>query len=168
MAKNITYYDSFNYDFDEYKSIYQEVNELTDEEMAEVSESDIFNYIHYDLDGQWNDFFTNLKYSKFSDEYCVITGVLGLWYGHRKIVSVGCEDLEYAIKKCLRNMDYGIIKQVGGHLEVTGIHHDGENTFEIHLLNNKGIDALYRIKNGYGNANLACRCYHKAIKDYLM
>lgn len=111
--------------------------------MAEVSESDIFNYIRYDLDDQWNDFFTNLKYI---DEYCVITGVLGLWHGHHKIVPVGCEDLGCAIKKCLRNMDYGIIKQVGGHLEVTGIHHDGENTFEIHLLNNKGIDALDRIK----------------------
>lgn len=65
-------------------------------------------------------------------------------------------------------MDYCIIKQVCGHLEVTGIHHDGRNTFEIHLLNDKGVDAMYRLDNGYGNANLECRCYHKAIKDYLI
>lgn len=83
MAKkiNVTYFDNFGYDFDEYKSYYQEDRELTDEEMAEVSDSDIFDYINDDLEMQWDDFFTNLKYSKFSDEPCVITGSLGLWTG---------------------------------------------------------------------------------------
>ena len=39
-------------------------------------------------------------------------------------------------------MDNAIIKQVNGHLEVVGIHHDGRNCFEIHLLNDKGCELL--------------------------
>ena len=169
MAKKIktTYYDNYDYDFDAYKESYQECNELTDEEMEDVSDNTIFDYIWECLDMEWDDFFSNLAYSKFANTPCVITGSLGLWTGRHGIVPVKCDNLESAIRKCVNNMDYICIKQNCGHLEVTGIHHDGSNTFEIHLLNSKGIDAADRIDYGIGNANLECRCYHKAISGYL-
>ena len=50
------------------------------------------------------------------------------------------------------------IKKVNGHLEITQVHHDGTNHFEIHLLNDKGIKASER-------ADLSNKCYHKAIKE---
>ena len=97
----------------------------------------------------------------------MITGSLGLWYGRPSIVPLVCEDIESAIRKCANNMDYVIVKQVNGHLEVTGIHHDGSNHFEIHILNDKGIRAKELIEEGKGDANLSCRCYHKSLNGYL-
>ena len=116
---------------------------------------------------EWDDLFANLKYSKNADKPCVITGSLGLWYGKPSIEPLVCEDIESAIRKCANNMDYVIVKQVNGHLEVTGIHHDGSNHFEIHILNDKGIRAKELIEDGSGNANLSCQCYHKSLNGYL-
>ena len=52
------------------------------------------------------------------------------------------------------------IYKVNGYLEVNIYHHDGCNTFEIHLLNNKGL-------NAGENANMNNKCYHKAMSRYL-
>ena len=169
MAKKIsvTLFDNLNYNFDEYKKSYQECNELTDEEMVDVSDNEIFDFISDCLDMEWADLFFNLKYSKNANKPCVITGTLGLWHGRPTIAPLPCEDFESAIRKCANNMDYVIVKQVNGHIEVTGVHHDGCNHFEIHLLNDKGINAKNLIKDGCGNANLSCRCYHKSLNGYL-
>ena len=169
MAKkiNITLFNNYDTDFEEYKGYYQECNDLTDEEMEEVSDNTIYDYIYDCLDMEWDDLFLNIKHSKFGDTPCVITGRLGLWHGKPTIVPVPCDDIEVAIRKCVNNMDYIIVKQVNGHIEVDGIHHDGRNHFEIHLLNNKGLDAKSRIDEGWGNADLGNKCYHKALNDYL-
>lgn len=169
MAKriDITLYDNYDYDFDGYKESYQECYELTDEDMKDVSENEIWDFINDSLAMEWDDLFANLKYSKNADKPCVITGSLGLWYGRPSIVPLVCEDIESAIRKCANNMDYVIVKQVNGHLEVTGIHHDGSNHFEIHILNDKGIRAKELIEEGKGDANLSCRCYYKSLNGYL-
>ena len=169
MAKriDITLYDNHDYDFDDYKESYKECYELTDEDMEDVSETEIWDFINDSLAMEWDDLFANLKYSKNADTPCVITGSLGLWYGRPSIEPLACEDIESAIRKCANNMDYVIVKQVNGHLEVTGIHHDGSNHFEIHVLNDKGIRAKELIEEGSGSANLSCRCYHKSLNGYL-
>lgn len=169
MAKriDITLYDNYDYDFDDYKESYQECYELTDEDMEDVSETEIWDFINDSLEMEWNDLFANLEYSKFANTPCVITGTLGLWNGRPTIVPVVCQDIASAIRKCANKVDYIKVKQVNGHLEVTGIHHDGSNHFEIHLLNDKGIHASDLIEEGYGNANLECRCYHKSLNGYL-
>lgn len=169
MAKRIkvTYYDNYNYDLDLYKEAYQECNDLTDEEMAEVSDNEIYEFLNDQLSMEWDDFCENLKYSKNNDAPCVIIGTLGLWHGRKDIVPVACDDLQTAINKCINNMDYVSIKQNCGHLEVSAVHHDGTNTFEIYLLNDRGINAKNRIESGEGSAYLGNKCYHKALKDYL-
>lgn len=169
MAKkiDITLFDNLNYNFEDYKESYQECNELTDEEMEEVSDNDIWDFIYDSLDMEWDDLFANLKYSENANKPCVITGTLGLWHGTPTIVPVPCDNIERAIRKCANDMDYVIVKQVNGHIEVTGVHHDGRNHFEIHILNEKGISAKNLIDEGWGNANLSCRCYHKSLNGYL-
>ena len=161
---NTTYFDNFNIDFYEYKKIYQEDYDLTDEE---ITDDDIWQYIYGTLDMAWEDLEMNVTYSKQNDEYCVITGNLGLWNGKPRIQPTMCKSVWDAIRKCANNMDYVVVRQVNGHLEVTGIHHDGSNNFEIHLLNERGVFAMERINHGYGNADLENRTYHKAIQGYL-
>lgn len=169
MAKRIkvTYYNNYDYDLDFYKEAYQECYDLTDEEMAEVTYNEFYEFLNDQLSMEWDDFCENLKYSKNNDVPCVIIGTLGLWHGRKDIVPVACDDLQTAINKCINNMDYVSIKQNCGHLEVSAVHHDGTNTFEIYLLNDRGINAKNRIESGEGSAYLGNKCYHKALKNYL-
>lgn len=170
MAKkiNTTYFNNFDINFDEYKKMYQEEYDLTDEEMEEDdTDDDVWKYIYDTLDMDWEDLELNIMSTRQNDEHCVITGNLGLWNGRPRIQPTTCKGVWDAIRKCANDMDYVIVKQVNGHLEVTGIHHDGRNNFEIHLLNERGVFAMERINHGYGNADLENRTYHKAMQGYL-
>lgn len=164
---NVTYFNNYHIDFDYYKTYYQETYGLNDEEMENVSENEIWNYINDSIDNNFWYFENNLKHSKYNNEYCVITGTLGLWNRSPQIEPYACDEIQQAISKCIGSCDYAIIKQVNGHLEVTGIHHDGANYFNIYLLNEYGVDALKRIREGWGTADLSNRRYHKAIDGYL-
>lgn len=167
MAKkiNVVYFDNHDFDFDEYKDFYMEDNEISDPN--EVEDNDIWSYIDDSLNSQFDDFIDNLFYSKNNNDYWCISGNLGLWVGCRSIEPIVCDELTTAIKKCIGNCEYWSIKQVNGHLEVDAYHHDGCNSFRIDLLNDKGIDAFERIREGYGNADLSKRTYHRAMKGYL-
>lgn len=162
---NATYFNNLNIDFDFYKTSYQETYELNDKEMENVSENEIWDYINNSLDMDFEEFERNLEYSKYNNEYCVITGRLGLWNRSPQIEPYVCDSIQEAISKCIESCDYVVIKQVNGHLEVTGVHHDGSNCFNIYLLNKYGVDALERIREGWGTADLSNRYYHKAIDD---
>lgn len=167
MAKkiNIVYFDNANYDFDEYKKCFIEDKNIDVEE--EVTDNDVYEYINECFNNDYDDFFDNLEWSANNDEYCVITGCLSLWNGKHQVVPNVCSNVADAIRMCVYDMDYCIIKQVNGHLEVVGIHHDGRNRFEIHLLNDKGLDAYDRIREGWGRANLSDKHYHKSLGGYL-
>ena len=133
-------------------------------------------YPHYSEDELYEKMYDS-NAANLDDERCnlniqlsspiLVIGDLGLWYGRPSIEPLACEDIESAIRKCANNMDYVIVKQVNGHIEVTGIHHDGSNNFEIYILNDKGIRANELIKEGKGNADLSRRCYHKSLNGYL-
>lgn len=163
----ITLFSNRDYDFDEYKEYYKENLELTDEEMEDVSDERIWNYISDCKAIEFNALLINLKHGDYADCPCVIMGSLGLWNGRHEIYATPTNDFEEAIRKCVKDCDYIEVCQVGGHIEVSASHHDGTNHFEIHLLNNKGIDAKYRLEMFYGKANLANKCYHKAIHGYI-
>lgn len=162
MAKiDITLYDNTNYDFDEYKKYYMESCDIEDAD--EVSDESVWDYIADCQSNDWDAFQGNMKYSKYKDSPCVIVGSLGLWNGTHSIEPVTCDNIMAAVMRCFgRSVDYIRVKQVNGHVEVDAIHHDGTNSFEIHLLNDKGIHA-----SSLGKANLGSRCYHKAIKGYI-
>lgn len=165
MKMNVTYFDNFNIDTDNYEDVYRETYDLDKE--ADVDERALWDYISDCLEMEWDDFKDNLRYSKNNDHYCVITGTTGLWNGHPTIEPTVCDSLLEAIQTCVSRMDYCIIEQVNGHLEVTGIHHDGRNCFEIHLLNDKGERAAQNLREGWGMADFEKRTYHKAMEGYL-
>lgn len=169
MAKNINaiLFDNFDIDFDYYKSSFQECRNKTDEEMECVSDNEIWKFINEELELKWSDFKTNLRYSKNNCQYCVIVGVIETWRGHYDIQPVVCNSILDAILKCCGSADSIIVKQRNGHIHVTAIHHDGANEFEIRLLNNRGVTSMERINQGYGNADLSNRTYHRAIKGWL-
>lgn len=91
--------------------------------------------------------------------YCygtyAITGVCGLWDGDHTIVPVRVNGLMPAIVKCFDSCDDIVVEQVGGHLEINAMHHDGTNRFQIHLLNSKGERA--------SNHRLTNSTYYKAF-----
>lgn len=169
MAKTFetTLYSNFDYNFDDYKEFYQETYGLTDSEMKDVVDATIYEFIDDLLNDEWTDLIFNLRQCQFADTPCVVCGSLGLWNGRHNIEAQSFNGIETAIMKCCKNVDSVIVKQINGHIEIDGMHHDGTNHFEIHFLNDRGINARERICSGYGNANLENRCYHQAIKGYL-
>lgn len=162
---NITLFNNVDIDFDYYKNELLETRDIEDEE--DVTDNDVWDFIWKCVHDDWEALTTNLRYSKYNDEYFVITGSLGLWNGNPLIEPTTCSSLIDAIWKCVNGCDYCKVKQVNGHLEVYGYHHDGCNCFEIHLLNDSGIRAMERINEGWGKANLEDRHYHKAISGYV-
>ena len=122
-------------------------------------ELDIYNYLYEQSSIEWSDFLDNLKYSGICQNDFIIVGSLGLWDGRRSIDPLKIDNLIEAIERCC-NGDYITIKKVNGHIGVTSIHHDGTNSFDIFMLNDKGVNAKE-------NANLESRCYHKAMPKYL-
>lgn len=94
------------------------------------------------------------------DTECVLFGNVAMWYGRREIVPERFKCVVDAIYKAIFHADFIEVKQVNGHLEVTAMHHDGNNYFQIHLLNDKGLLTE--------NGDLRNRRYHRAVKDYFV
>ena len=153
----ITYFDSNDYKgFEAY--MVDEFNEVETPISKQGSEEYYERYSNWE-EMNWSDFMSNLKYSKFNID-CVVVGSLGLWNGTRDIDARRFDTIVDAINTITNvRFIYDIaIKKVNGHLEITQLHHDGTNYFEIHLLNDKGIRASER-------ADLSNKCYHKAIRE---
>lgn len=168
MAKIcVTYFDNTNVDFDAYKESLQQSRAEWDEETTDVTEEEIWDYISECEQAAWEDFLSGLNMSKYSNVEYVVLGEIRRWNGTCQIDPTPCRDLESAIAKCINECDYFAIVHNGGYIKVMAEDHDGASTFEIHLLNKKGIEAYERICAGYGSADLSLRCYHKALKEYL-
>lgn len=156
-TKKITYFESLDYKgFNEFmKCEFDEVETPISEEGSEeyyerFSEWEQMN---------WDDLMSNIKYSS-SNRDCVVVGSVGLWFGRREIQAKRFDTLIDAIEACVGRCDYIYIYKVNGHLEINAVHHDGNNYFEIHLLNDRGIKTTEK-------ANLNNRCYYKAMEKYL-
>ena len=114
------------------------INEM--EQPAEDSED--FNDISYHLrDLDISDFFGNIKYSKWRDEYCIIVGSLGLWDGKHEIMPTLVYGLDNAISKCIGNADDCKIYIEDNTIKISAYHHDGTNTFSVLILSSEGRDA---------------------------
>lgn len=158
MTKNIkaVLYDS---DVELTYSDYQTY--LADNDMSE-SQLSYDDYVSNMIDLEYEDFMTNMQYSSYNEYKCVILGSLGRWNGRKQIVPCVEENLSKAIKRCMnvRGFYYIKVEQKNNTILVSISHHDGIDTFEIHLLNKRGEKATM-------NADLSKPCYHKAIKGYL-
>lgn len=142
LFDSLNYYTNFPYD--EYVDMCKECDWDCHEEDSEGYWEDMARLTERD----WDDFKSNMEYSKFKGQKCMITGSLGLWNGHPTIVPVLCNDIMEAIERCLDcnyQIEYEIILE-DGHVEVQVHHHDGTNCFEIWLLSKKGLKEIERPK----------------------
>ena len=148
-------YDDYNVDYDEWRKEYAECHD--DERVLNSADVDssFYAWVWDCLNEDWEALLSNIHYSKIDGE-CVILGSLGLWNGRHDVGAVKANSLIEAIKKCVGSSAYTIIKLVDGHLNITSIHHDGCNYFDIYLLNKLG-----QTTNG---ANLTKEVYYKKIK----
>ena len=150
--KSAKLYDDFNINVEDWRTCYIEhcdINGITPEEETPM------DFIYDILNEDWRDMLYSIDHTNYNEE-CVILGTLGLWNGKKDIEAVRESYLTEAIRKCAGKCDYVIVEVIDGHIEVTGIHHDGRNHFEIHILNKKGQNSI--------NADLSKSCYHKKIK----
>lgn len=91
----------------------------------------------WDLD----DFWANLKYSKFNT-HCIVTGSLGLWWGRPDIRPTIFSSVEDALHHCFDNMDDAQCYVKDGVIHAIGLHHDGRNHYEIRVLKDRFIDKV--------------------------
>lgn len=142
--------DTDQYSFKDYKEWCEEcdVNCIFEENSTEF-----YDWVHEQIDQSIDDDRANIKYSQYYDRHYLITGSLGLWYGHPNIVPVICENLLEAIDKCISGSDtwdYDVfINDDEDYITVHAKHHDGTNVFHIHLLTREGVDAYFKAKDAY-------------------
>ena len=71
-----------------------------------------------------------VKNSPYNDYY-VVTGSLGLWYGRRSGICETFDSLYDAASKCSTDAYDIIVKCDGQKIDFDCMHHDGTNVFEI-------------------------------------
>lgn len=154
---DILLYDSMeDFNYEEYID-YCELNGI--EPDAENSKG-YWDWVYEQRDLRASDLQANLDYTRI-DYPLMITGTLGLWYGHPDIVPVPIvsngygervfhdghkgyanPSLKIALNKCIRTCDDVDIHLEEGCIKVVGHHHDGRNVFYIRKLSKKGILAV--------------------------
>lgn len=82
-----------------------------------------------------------IKYCKEYNVPVVITGALGLWWGHPEIKPERYESVGEAIRRCINGSDCNdvLVEFNDGVITVDCYHHDGCNSFTIKALSKKGV-----------------------------
>lgn len=159
VLESVVLYDDCDINYTEMYADF--IDWCKDNDIDHTKYDEYSNYFHewvYDsLSMDWDDMLSNIKYSKYNDE-CVVIGSLGLWYGRPTIEPTRFKDVISALNECIQSADMLVIKLENGHIDVTGIHHDGRNHFQIHCLNKLG-----RTTEG---ANLNNDRYYLKIKGW--
>lgn len=152
IIKEMTLYNDYDYNVEDYRDKYLDYCDCNG---IDVEDEIPMDFIHHTFDEEWFGLFDNLEKNKNNTE-CVVLGSLGLWNGRKDIIPTREKTLADAISKCAGGCDYASVKIVDGHIEIKGIHHDGTNEFEIHILNKLGQKTM--------GADLTKECYHCKIK----
>ena len=87
----------------------------------------------------------NIKYCKAYNVPVVLTGTLGLWWGHPTINPERHESVIDALDRCIEGSggDVVIVQYEDGVINVEVRHHDGCNCFTIRALSKKGSEKKY-------------------------
>lgn len=140
MSEAFTIYD--NYDLFNDKSIGNARECFVENGYAleEITEQMVFDQIYEDDNIIWNEVKAEME-NFFSDKYyCVLVGKVGRWNG---VYDAGTvfrgEDISSIIYKALKDCDYVKFTDRGGHFYIDGDHHDGHVSYEIKVLNERGI-----------------------------
>lgn len=120
----------------------------------DVPEKMIYDEMDEQDRAEWQDFLDELHFMLSENKY-LLTGACGKWYGPcecGKFID-STDDLLY----CIQHLDSVRFYDESGHLKICGFHHDGEDTYELKRLTDKG--AALAEKYGY-----ACdRALHRSI-----
>ena len=152
--KNATLYNDYDYNIEDYRNAYLD---YCDANGIDVEDEVPMWFIQNMIDDEWFSLLDDILENNPYNVDCVVFGTLGLWNGKTQIVPTREKTLMEAIKNCCRGCDYNRIDIVDGHIEVTSVHHDGTNVFEIHILNKRGQRSIY--------PDFTKSCYYRKIKN---
>lgn len=93
--------------------------------------------------------YSNLSSSPLANQKVVVTGVLGLWCGKKKIKNQPFDSLAKAVARCLED-DNEIYEDQYGNLHIEAHHHDGVNHFIIKKATIKGLRCLHFRREVFG------------------
>lgn len=141
-----TYFDSTQYsmmDYEDYADMCRDNDEKPYPEGSQAYYEHISSLTDQDLD----DFKDNLMYSEYNLP-CLMTGTLGLWNGRPDLCPVKYGSLLEGVKDIMSRSDCNDweIRLTEGALQLLGKHHDGTNTYTLHVLSAKGLRETQRPK----------------------
>lgn len=108
----------------------------------EPEDEDSEGFLNWCYEEARDNFEADLDCISYCKEYnipVVVSGHLGLWWGHPEIEPTRFESVAEAIERCMKGADYVDIKYDDGEIIVYATHHDGTNVFTINALSKKGI-----------------------------
>lgn len=141
-----TYYDSTWYSLMDYEE-YAKMCRDNDEEPYPEGSQAYYDHIGNLTDQELDNFKDNLQYSKHNLP-CLMTGTLDLWNGRPDLRPVKYDSLLEGVKDIMSRADCTDweIRLTEGTLQLLGKHHDGTNTYTLHVLSAKGLRETKRPK----------------------
>ena len=114
----------------------------------EIEPGDDYDFYEYCAEETALNFEADMDNIESCKEYnvpVVVSGTLGLWWGHPEIEPMRYESVADAIHDCMERSDndYVIVEYNDGVITVEAYHHDGCNCFTIKALSKKGIAKQY-------------------------
>lgn len=123
---------------------YEEWCEMNDFEPTD-DEDDFFDFCAEETQANYESDMDNIEHCREYNVPVVVTGTLGLWWGHPEIKPERYESVADAIHDCMERSDsYDVLVEYNdGVITVDCYHHDGCNSFTIKALSKKGIAKQY-------------------------
>lgn len=125
---------------------------------SEIRENDSLNWeaVQNELEGYFDD-----KYK------CIIFGTVGRWNGTFVSGTVfEGDELMDILSKALKDCDYISITDENGHLYVSGTHHDGDVSYEIRILTEKGVKYLENWEEKWDDNRTEQYVHNQIVKYY--
>lgn len=122
---------------------YEEWCEMNELEVGD--EDDFFEFCAEETQANYETDMDNIETCKEYNVPVVVTGTLGLWWGHPEIKPERHESVADAIHRCINGSDTNdvIVEYNDGVITVDCYHHDGCNCFTIKALSKKGVAKQY-------------------------
>lgn len=139
--------DILQFEYEDFEDWWRD-NHDDDEPCPKDNSREFWDWCADERDFNWECDIENIETCGKYNVPVVITGALGLWWGHPTIVPEKYNSVKDAIDRIMKDgYDDVDIKFNNGVLEVLGHHHDGTNCFEIHALTRKGVAKFISAEN---------------------
>ena len=108
-------------------------------------EDDFFDWCAEETQANYEADMENIETCREYNVPVLVTGTLGLWWGHPEIKPVRFDSVADAIHSCVERSDsYDVLAEYSdGVIILNCYHHDGCNSFIIKALSKKGIAKQY-------------------------